>query len=263
MEPATAAAPVAAVAAAGGAGAPPPMEPNASAVVAKGAEEPLLGLITTNGGSMETLFTESKKREMPVLPPELAKTYDRQLGTLTDPSIHYFLNAKGVNKETIRIHFKRLSQEDVGFMEFRFGVTKLGVPHIYLASIIKPATVHEKGYGKRMMAVLWDIARRRRISEIKLESKPGAVSFYLGLLPPFAFNDPDNETKYMTRYRKLSRKTNNKTARREAGQVFKEEIPGENGKVQLWNSPVSMTAKLRSSRRTNRRKGTRRRASKK
>jgi len=231
MEPAVPAA------AAGGAGAP---------VV--DAKEPLIGLIwvgPADEGLLETLFKESKG-EMPVPPPEFAGKFDKKLGTLSDPSIRYIRTIQSLAPNTIKIEFYTLVFKEVGSVLFHFTED---TSTLFLTSLILLPKERGKGYGKRMLAAVTDIARRTGKHEVSLGSLPSAVSFYLEVDPPFTFNNPSNKDIYNGQYTTLKDKgINNKTAKRTAGNVFSRRI-------------VPMTATLRKSRRANRRKGTRRRAS--
>jgi len=249
MEPAVPA-PVVAVAAAGGAGAPPPMEANASAAV--GAEEPLLGMMlfsSENEGRIRPLFkpVEGQKAVGEFTP----------VGRLSDSSITYVGKINELLRENITIIFYKLELEykEVGKVTFYFKRKEPDVLH--LESIDASPTEIGKGYGKRMLSAVMDLARIARRTHVSLDSYPSAVSFYLQANPPFAFNEPSNEDKYMERYAELmGKKNNNKTARRKAGNVF------QNGNDGVYYV-VPMTAKLlRKSRRANRRKGTRKRTSK-
>jgi len=245
MEPAV---PAAAVAA-GGAGAPPPMEANASAAV--GAEEPLLGTMlfsSENEGRLRPLFkpVEGQKAVGEFTP----------VGRLSDPSITYVGKINELLRENTTIIFYKLELEykEVGKVTFYFKRKEPNVLH--LESIDASPTEIGKGYGKRMLSAVMDLARRAGRTHVSLDSYPSAVSFYLQANPPFAFNEPSNEDKYTERYAELMyKRINNKTARRKAGKVFEN---GNDGVIHI----VPMTATLRKSRRANRRKGTRRRTHK-
>jgi len=233
----------AAVAAAGGAGAPPPMEANAGAV---GAEEPLLGMMSfssKNEGRLRPLFkpVEGLKAVGEFTP----------LGGVSDPSITYVGKIDESLREKTGIVFYTLEPKEVGRVTFSF---KSETPELYLNGIDASKGEMGKGYGKRMLSAVMDLARKAECETVSLDSYPSAVSFYLQADPPFAFNVPKNERKYTKRYAKLLGKNiNNKTATRTAGQVF------ENGKDGVFHI-VPMTAKLlRKSRRANRKNRTRKR----
>jgi len=247
MEPVVPAAPVVAVAAVGGAGAPPPMEAAAGSAV--GTKEPLLGMMlfsSKNEGRIRSSFisVEGQKAVGEFAP----------VGRLSDSSITYVGKIdESLGENTTIIFYKlELEYKEVGKVTFYFKRKEPDVLH--LESIDASPTEIGKGYGKRMLSAVMDLARRAGRTKVSLDSYPSAVSFYLQANPPFAFNEPSNEEKYTERYAELmDEKINKKTARRKAGKVF------ENGNDGVYYV-VPMTAKLlRKSRRANRRKGTRKR----
>ena len=100
-----------------------------------------------------------------------------------------------------------------------------------------------------MLAAVMDFARRAGKSKVSLRSLPSAISFYLGANPPFTFNNPNN----LGTYGKMeSERVNNRTAKRTAANVFQNRKSG-------MGHLVPMTAKLRKSRRKNRKNRTRQR----
>jgi hypothetical protein len=216
---------------------------------------------------MKELFKQSKESEegkegkegkegIP-LHPTYVDRFKNPLGTLSDPFIHYFLEKedKDLKDNSIEISFKRPIGKKVGDISLILDYYDSGTLHI--DSIEAPKRDRGKGYGHRMIAVVRDIAQRIGVASITLESLTSAISFYLGLEPPFVFNDPSNEVKYTERYEQLLKNgKNNKTARKNAGQVFKKDLKGV---LSLFsNFPVRMSSKTRKSRHMNRRKGTRR-----
>ena len=259
------------VSAAGGAGAPPP------------AKEPLVGLIIAGSADkelVETLLTESKKWEMPVSPSGLSGKFDKEwldtllkkikkgempaspseqfeteLVTLSDPSIGYLRKIYDQTSQFIKIIFCTLDSKEVGSVLFQFIEDKEDKedredrPILYINLIYTEGGERGKGYGKRILAAVMDIARRAGKHKVSLGSFSSAVSFYLEVDPPFTFNNPSNKSNYNAAYGALIKNgVANTTAKRSAANVFKKRA-------------VPMTAKLRKSRRANRRKGTRRRAS--
>lgn len=223
---------VPATAAAGGAGAPPPMKANASAVVAKGATETLLGSISyglPTMGLFERLLKEGALETNPLV------TYVGGFDEELDMGISIVFYTEDEPKE-------------VGNVLFYFDRKKPGRLYLNDIETSEDETVRGKGYGKRILSALTDIARLVGMTTISLDSLPSAVSFYLQADPPFTFNDPDHKRKYQKRYKNLtSNGKNNKTAKRSAGGVFE------------YLGATPMTAKLRKSRRANRKNRTRRR----
>jgi uncharacterized protein YktA (UPF0223 family) len=71
-----------------------------------------------------------------------------------------------------------------------------------------------------MLSVLEDIAEKLKIKTIHLLAVPTAVSYYLDLERPFAFNSNVNRESFMTSYNKLKSTLPNKNAKRRAGNVF-------------------------------------------
>lgn len=240
--------PVAAVAAAGGAGAPPPMEANASAGDAKGAEEPLLGRMSfsyKNEGRLRRLFkpVEGLKGVGEFSP----------LGGLSDPSVRYLGKIDESLREKTEIVFYTLESKEVGRVTFSF---KSKTPELYLNGIETSKGEMGKGYGKRMVSAVMDLARKAGCEKVSLDSYPSAVSFYLQADPPFTFNESNNNRKYTKRRGKLiKRGINNKTATRTAGNVF------QNGNDSVFHI-VPMHANLPKPHRANRKNRTRRRTHK-
>jgi len=236
------------VAAAGGAGAP---------VV--DAKEPLIGSISAGPDSMgvfETLLKESKKWEIPVSPSGLSGKFDTEFVTLSDPSIGYSEKIDEQKPQFIKIKFYTLDSKEVGSVLFQFQEDKEGRPILYIHLIYTEGGERGKGYGKRILAAVMDIARRTGNHKVSLGSFRSAVSFYLEVDPPFTFNNPSNKDIYNGQYTRLTGEgINNKTAKRTAANVFRNKNKGSRGSI-----PMTATL-VRKSRRTNRRKGTRRRAS--
>ena len=236
--------------AAGGAGAGA-MESDASAMESDASTKPLIGIMAVGpeiGDFFARLFG---KGEM--------------VGTLTDPFIGYIegtIEEKPPEGRVVKILFSDEEGDDyVGTLDIEFQ----NVTTFYLRSIETSEGVRGKGYGKRIMAVLMDIAERIGIATIYLYSYWKAVSFYLHNDPPFEFVDSADKDKYDTRYKELLATANPEVnARRQAGNVFAFETA--NG--ELHDDPVQMVLKLQGGgakarksrrRRTNRKRGTRRR----
>lgn len=222
-------APAAAVSAAGGAGAPPPMEVDARA---DAEEKPLLGSISF-GLPNKDLFTKLLEE-----------------GTLeTNPLITYVGGFDEESDEGVSIVFYTADEpKEVGKVLFYFDRKEPGGLYLNEIETTEDETIRGKGYGKRILSALMDIARLVGITTISLDSMPSAVSFYLQADPPFTFKYDIHKTAYQKRYNKLKSKgKNNKTARRNAGKVF-------NGVFGL--APMTATLKPR---RTNRKNRTRRR----
>ena len=237
MEPTAATVPaVAAVSAAGGAGAPPPMEVDARADVAKGATERLQGSISyglPNMGLFERLLKEGRLETNPLI--TYVGGFDKKLDkeSKEDISIVFYTADEPKEVGKVLFYFKRNEPEGLYLKEIETTEDK---------------TIRGKGYGKRILSALVDIARLVGMKTISLDSLPSAVSFYLQADPPFTFNNRRQEKRYWRRHETLlSEGKNNKTAKRSAGGVFE------------YLGATPMTAKLNRSRRANRKNRTRRR----
>lgn len=227
MEPTVVPAAAPAAPAAGGAGAPPPMEANASAV---GTKEPLLGSISyglPNRGLFDKLVGE------------------RALG---EPFVTYVGEYnKDVGEDVDIVFSKKVDGTKVGNATFYFKRKELGGLYLKDINTINDEAIRGRGYGKRILSAVMNIARQVGMTTISVESLPSAVSFYLQANPPFTFNIDGDEGNYEKRYNTLlNNGYENKTAKRKAGKVFKR------------LGPRPMTAKLlRKSRRANRKRGSR------
>jgi GNAT superfamily N-acetyltransferase len=202
------------------------------------------------------LLEKSKKWEIPVSPSGLSGKFDTELVTLSDPSIGYRRTINTHEPQFIKIKFYTLDSKEVGSVQFQFLADKEGRPILYINLLFTEGGERGKGYGKRILAAVMDIARRTEKHKVSLSSFLRTVSFYLEVDPPFTFNNPSNKDIYNNEYRRLTGEgIKNKTAKRNAAKVFGNKNKGSRG-------TVPMTATLvRKSRRANRRKGTRRRAS--
>jgi len=136
-----------------------------------------------------SLFPEQKS--MPSTPSPIA------LGNLSDPDVFYWYDTSSqkpdpkATRDLLSISFQSSTDEyELGTM-----VIDIKSPtHLHLLFI---AVEEEgKGLGKKCMAILEDIAKRKEIKLITLKSSLNRISFYLGLNSPYAIaNNANGEKK--------------------------------------------------------------------
>jgi hypothetical protein len=151
------------------------------------------------------------------------------LGKLSDPDVFYCYDKSKENpkatRDSLSIEFwSSLDDSELGSMD----IDILSPTHLYLLLI--QVEEQGKGLGKKCMAILEDIARRKKIKLITLKSLPEKVSFYLGLTSPYTIANNANGKKrnafnevYKISLRNKSTKNNASAAA--SHHIMKEEEP--------------------------------------
>jgi GNAT superfamily N-acetyltransferase len=124
------------------------------------------------------------------------------LGVLTDPDVIYYdhYDASSVevngNQDQFNIFFgSRETKDPVGHIEVIINYEGEIPAWLHLEYIEIRPSFQEQGLGKKCMAILEDIARRKGIKHIYLDAMPERVSYYLGFDPPYAIADNNNGAK--------------------------------------------------------------------
>jgi GNAT superfamily N-acetyltransferase len=179
--------------ASGGAGAAPSAAPSAAAI--KKFSGPLDAKVycTTEKAYLffKSLFEGQKETVDPTV-----------LGVLTDPDVIYYdhYDASSVevndNQDQFNIFFmSRETKDPVGHIEVIINYEGEIPAWLHLDYIEIRPSFQEQGLGKKCMAILEDIAKRKEIKHIYLNAMPERVSYYLGLDPPYAIADNNNGAK--------------------------------------------------------------------
>jgi GNAT superfamily N-acetyltransferase len=180
------------------------------------------------------------------------------LGVLTDPDVFYYDESSPHAEETYDSFFIRFSSSDsepLGTLDV--AIKKRPDPHFHLSFINVEPSFQRKGLGKKCMAILEDIARRKGIKRISLSAVPERVSYYLGLNAPYTIAGNNKEGSKRLKFNKAialtfaERKTagnTNEAATTAARSAAGESLLGEDGEPL-----VEMTKTLPRKTRRNRR----------
>jgi hypothetical protein len=118
------------------------------------------------------------------------------LGTLSDPDVFYHYNNSEENRaedtrEVFTIYFSSSPTPSafapLNSIPFLGGLEIVikSPTHLHLDTILSK----KKGFGKKFMAILGDIAQRKGIKLITLTASASRVSYYLGLNSPYTIAD--------------------------------------------------------------------------
>ena len=118
------------------------------------------------------------------------------LGKLSDPDVFYYYDKSHedsrpeAERHSFSIYFSS-SPESIflGAME----IVVISPTHLYLDLI--EVMQYRTGLGKKLMAILEDIALRKEMKLITLKSLPNRVSYYLGLNTPYTIAENANGSK--------------------------------------------------------------------
>jgi len=176
---------------------------------------------------------EGQKGTAPLSAPD-----PRILGVLTDSDVVYYdyYDASSVdlndNQDQFNIFFRsRKFEEIVGHIEVIVKYTEEIPTRLHIESLYIRPIFQEQGLGKKCMAILEDIARRKGIKHISLSALPERVSYYLGLNAPYTIADNANGSKrrmFNVAYTNHKAKGNtNEVARKKAGDSIIEVSDGE------------------------------------
>jgi hypothetical protein len=231
--------------ASGGAGAPPASSAPAGKYVGSIAA-------TVHGGSPAagafflSLFPEQKST--PSSPNPIA------LGNLSDPDVFYWYDKSSedprpeTDRDSLSIEFySSPASELVGIMDIHIKSPT------HLDLLLIQVEEEGKGLGKKCMAILEDIAKRKEIKLITLKSFPTRVSFYLGLNSPYAIANNANGKKRSAFNEVYTKRIQKGNAKNNASAAASDSVMGE---VEL----VKMTKTLPRKTRRNRRNRTSRRS---
>jgi len=183
--------------ASGGAGSAPSAAPSAAPIKKHSGPLDAKVYCTTEKAHLffKSLFEGQKEMADPTV-----------LGVLTDPDVIYYdhSDASSVelngNQDQFNIFFRsRETKDPVGHIEVIINYEGEIPAWLHLEYIEIRPSFQEQGLGKKCMAILEDIAKRKEIKHIYLDAVPERVSYYLGLDPPYAISYNNNKgTKRLT-----------------------------------------------------------------
>ena len=105
-----------------------------------------------------------------------------------------------------------------------------------------------KGLGKKCMAILEDIAKRKEIKLITLSSYPNRVSFYLGLNSPYAIANNANGKKRSAFNEVYTKHIQKGNAKSNASAAASDSLMGEDELVKMTKTLPRKTRRNRKNR---------------